>query len=82
MNCRAVIFDLDGTLLDTLEDLADSMNAVLRSMGYPGHPVDAYRYFVGEGMEMLARRALPESAASDERVDMTAEGTAAVGVKA
>ena len=68
MTPRAVIFDLDGTLLDTLEDLADSMNAVLRSMGYPEHPVDAYRYFVGEGMEMLARRALPDAEVSDELV--------------
>lgn len=58
MAYRAAIFDLDGTLLDTLEDLADSMNAVLRVTGYPEHPVDAYRYFVGDGVEMLVRRAL------------------------
>ena len=56
---RAVIFDLDGTLLDTLEDLADSMNASLAGLGYPTHSVDEYRYFVGDGVETLARRALP-----------------------
>jgi phosphoglycolate phosphatase len=56
---RAVLFDLDGTLLDTLDDLADSMNAVLEAEGLPPHPVDAYRYFVGEGVETLVRRALP-----------------------
>ena len=60
MGLRAVIFDLDGTLLDTLEDIADSLNRVFRNNGLPGHPVDAYRYFVGSGAEELAERALPE----------------------
>ncbi len=59
MKYKAVLFDLDGTLLDTLEDLADSMNAVLASRGHPTHAVSKYRYFVGDGMEVLARRALP-----------------------
>jgi phosphoglycolate phosphatase len=62
---QAVLFDLDGTLLDTLEDLADATNAVLASLGHPVHPVDAYRYFVGDGVEMLMRRALPPDAAAD-----------------
>jgi phosphoglycolate phosphatase len=57
----AVIFDLDGTLLDTLADLADSMNTVLAAAGHPTHPQAAYRYFVGEGMETLVRRTLPET---------------------
>ena len=55
----AVVFDLDGTLLDTLDDLADSMNAVLTGRGWPTHPARAYRYFVGDGMPTLVRRALP-----------------------
>jgi phosphoglycolate phosphatase len=55
----AVIFDLDGTLLDTLADLADSMNSVLEALGYPTHPVDAYRNFVGDGVTNLVKRALP-----------------------
>lgn len=59
MRYRAAIFDLDGTLLDTLADLADSMNAVLSDLGMPIHPVDPYRYFVGDGMLNLARRAAP-----------------------
>jgi len=63
----AVMFDLDGTLLDTLEDLADSMNAVLMRLGLPGHPVEAYKHFVGDGMPNLVRRALP-----DDRRDGTA----------
>ncbi|NLG84752.1 MAG: HAD family hydrolase [Firmicutes bacterium] len=66
MSFRAVLFDLDGTLLDTLEDLADSMNAVLCRMGFPAHPVESYRYFVGDGMEILVRRALPEGKRGDE----------------
>lgn len=54
-----IIFDLDGTLIDSLEDLADSMNTVLARAGLPVHPVDAYRHFVGDGIANLARRALP-----------------------
>ena len=65
---EAVIFDLDGTLLDTLEDLADSMNAVLLDRGFPTHPLEAYRYFVGEGVEKLVCRALPDAMATDEFV--------------
>lgn len=64
-NFKAVIFDLDGTLLNTLDDLADSMNSVIRSMGFTEHPVDAYRYFVGDGVEMLARRVLPADVSDD-----------------
>lgn len=56
---RAAIFDLDGTLLDTLDDLANSANEALESAGLPGHPVDAYRTFVGEGMHVLIGRILP-----------------------
>ena len=56
---QAVIFDLDGTLLDSLDDLADSMNAALERQGFPTHPVEKYRYFVGDGITELARRVLP-----------------------
>ncbi len=72
MAARAVIFDLDGTLLDSLEDLADSMNAVLLRSGLPTHPLDAYRYFVGEGIEMLVRRAVPEPERTPERLALHA----------
>ena len=57
----AVVFDLDGTLLDTLEDLGDAVNRVLADRGFPTHPMDAYRYFVGDGSAVLIERALPES---------------------
>jgi len=59
MNFKAIIFDLDGTLIDSMADLADAMNIVLRDNGFPDHPVDAYRYFIGDGIEMLVERALP-----------------------
>ncbi|HPI91762.1 MAG TPA: HAD family hydrolase [Deltaproteobacteria bacterium] len=58
---RAVIFDMDGTLLDTIGDIADSMNAALEQMGFPGHPMGRYLDFVGEGMEVLVRKALPDA---------------------
>src|SRR5262249_4242068 len=54
-----VIFDLDGTLADTLGDIAAAMNRTLRAHGFPVHPVDAYRTFVGEGVRRLVERALP-----------------------
>jgi phosphoglycolate phosphatase len=66
MKYKAVLFDLDGTLLDTLEDLADSMNAVLASRGHPTHAVASYRYFVGDGVEELVRRTLPKALGNDE----------------
>ena len=64
-NHHAAIFDLDGTLLDTLDDLANAANAALHSAGYPQHPVAAYRQFVGNGLRMLVRRALPEGASGN-----------------
>lgn len=67
-NYKAVLFDLDGTLLDSLEDLADSMNRVLAAMGFPAHPVSSYRYFVGDGVEMLVQRSLPPEKIEESRV--------------
>jgi phosphoglycolate phosphatase len=68
MKRRAVIFDLDGTLLDTLADLADSANAALADAGYPTHPADAYRHFVGDGVVKLIERALPGEALDEATV--------------
>ncbi|MBI5393906.1 MAG: HAD family hydrolase [Verrucomicrobia bacterium] len=59
MHCKAILFDLDGTLLDTIEDLADSMNAALARLGAPQHPTPAYKHFVGDGVIELCRRTLP-----------------------
>jgi phosphoglycolate phosphatase len=63
-----VIFDLDGTLLDTLEDIGDSVNSVLRKEGLPTHPIEKYKYLVGDGMEMLVERALPDKYAVNKEV--------------
>ena len=68
-NYQGIIFDLDGTLLDTLTDLADATNRVLTCHGFATHPVDAYRYFVGDGMRMLVERALPPEQRVAEVVD-------------
>ncbi len=59
MTFKAVIFDLDGTLLDSLKGIGDAMNLLLDSMAYPTHPIDTYRYFVGDGIKELVQRALP-----------------------
>jgi len=72
MKFRAVLFDLDGTLLDTLDDLADSMNASLRRFGFPPHPVDTYRILVGDGLLHLVSRALPEGHRDNTTVDNVA----------
>ncbi len=68
MKWKGVIFDLDGTLLDTLEDLAVAANATLEYFGFPGHPVDAYRYFVGEGLKNLMQRIVPAASSTDEEL--------------
>jgi phosphoglycolate phosphatase len=54
----AVLFDLDGTLLDTLRDIADATNRALGNLGFPPHETEAYKYFIGEGREALAYHAL------------------------
>lgn len=61
-----MIFDLDGTLLNTLEDIADSANIVLAERGHPVHVVEAYKYFVGDGAPTLIHRILPEQCRTGE----------------
>ncbi len=60
MKFDAVIFDLDGTLLDSLEDIASAANSVLSDLGRPIYPILEYRELVGDGLAMLFQRALPE----------------------
>lgn len=57
---KGVIFDLDGTLIDTIEGLANSVNAAMDFYGFPNHSVETYRTFVGNGVGKLVERALPE----------------------
>lgn len=68
MNKRLAIFDLDGTLLDTVADLANATNQALAKCGYPTHPTEAYYHFVGNGINKLFARALPEEARNEENV--------------
>jgi phosphoglycolate phosphatase len=69
MPYKAVLFDLDGTLLDTLEDLGNASNRVLQSQGFPTHPINAYRYFVGDGAKTLIHRILPENQRNEEMIE-------------
>lgn len=73
MQYQAVVFDLDGTLLDTLDDLADSVNHALAAQGFPVHPVEAYRYFIGDGATEMIERTVPEEARTDAAVQTTLE---------
>lgn len=63
---KAIIFDLDGTLVNTLEDLTDASNYALGQLGLPGHRPEEYKIFIGTGSRELCRRALPE-----DRADLT-----------
>jgi phosphoglycolate phosphatase len=56
---KAIVFDLDGTLIDSLEDIALAANQVLSQMGFPEHSVEAYKTFVGDGVNVLMHRILP-----------------------
>jgi len=69
MPYEAILFDLDGTLLNTLDGIGNTVNRILASRGFPIHAIDAYRYFVGEGLTLLISRALPE----DQRDPMTVQ---------
>jgi len=68
MAIRGVIFDLDGTLLDTLADIACAMNRVLAGRGLAEYPLTDYRWFVGDGAEVLVRRTLSGHAAGEEMI--------------
>ncbi|MBM3161912.1 MAG: HAD family hydrolase [Chlorobi bacterium] len=70
MPFNAVMFDLDGTLLDTLEDVIDTLNSVLEAHNYPTHSLERGRYLVGHGMRELVRQALPENTATEALIDL------------
>ncbi len=65
---RAAIFDLDGTLVNSVADLANAMNNVLRTNNFSTHEVQAYNYFAGNGIRKLVERALPETARTTELI--------------
>lgn len=63
-----VIFDLDGTLLNTLSDLACSTNYALEKNGFPQHSIESYNYFVGNGINKLFEQALPDGKKTEENI--------------
>ena len=67
---KLIIFDLDGTLLNTIEDLANSVNYALQSYNFPTHPLEAYNLFIGNGVNKLLERALPEDKRNPDFVSM------------
>ena len=69
MKYKVVLFDLDGTLLDTLEDLAAAVNHALSLHGFPLHTLGEYRLMVGHGVRNLVTQALPEDRREDALID-------------
>ncbi len=68
MNFKAVIFDLDGTLLDTIEDLTESMNSALSIMGYPPRTAEECKKLVGDGIDVFVQKALPPEARDNSKI--------------
>ncbi len=68
MRFKAIIFDMDGTLLDTVADIGEAANRVLSYKGFPQHPLESYKHFVGEGAGILIERALPAKSRTDELI--------------
>lgn len=69
MHFKGIIFDLDGTLIDSLEDIADSMNSVLLQHGFPAHEILAYKHFIGNGLRNLVQKTLPANQQDDDLVN-------------
>jgi len=70
---KLVIFDLDGTLLNTIDDLAVATNVALEKCGFPKHPLNAYPGFVGNGIRKLMERALPDGERSEQNIERMLE---------
>jgi len=68
LDYQGIIFDLDGTLVNTLEDIAESTNTILEANNFPIHEKEAYKYFVGNGLRNLVKAALPEACRQEETV--------------
>lgn len=76
MKYQLAIFDMDGTILNTLEDLADSVNYALSCSNYPTRTLDEVRNFVGNGIRKLMERAVPEGTSPEELEQVYADFTA------
>jgi phosphoglycolate phosphatase len=73
MRIQGVVFDLDGTLLNSLRDIAEAANSVLRAHGFPEHPVESYRHFIGEGVAQLCRFLFPPEHCSESMISQYGE---------
>lgn len=69
MKFKGIIFDLDGTLVNSLEDISDAMNTVLTKLNYPTHTYDTYQYFIGSGLRNLVSKALPATNNSKDEIE-------------
>lgn len=69
MKYKAVIFDLDGTLVNSLEDIANAMNKVLQDLNYPTHSYKDYQYFIGSGLRNLVFKALPSTDNDENKIE-------------
>ncbi len=70
---KLAIFDMDGTILNTIDDLADSCNVICKKYGYPLHTVEEIKYMVGNGIPKLMRRALPQDISEEQFQKVLAE---------
>ncbi len=70
---KAVLFDLDGTLINTIDDLGDACNFALAKMGFQLHNSEEYKLMVGNGMRKLVERSLPENERTDDKIDKALE---------
>ena len=73
MTNNAVIFDLDGTLIDSIDDIADAMNHTLIANGFPEHTNESYKYFVGDGIHNLVDRVMPVNSSKEQIEKVKAE---------
>lgn len=73
MKFKGIIFDLDGTLVNSLEDISDAMNKVLQGLNFPTHNYETYQYFIGSGLRNLISKALPATNNSDEQIEICFE---------
>jgi phosphoglycolate phosphatase len=69
MKFKGVIFDLDGTLVNSLEDIANAMNKVLQDLNYPTHSYEEYQFFIGSGLRNLVSKALPETNNEETQIE-------------